>query len=161
MADKPAEGKGGRGKLLLALLVLAVLLAAGGAAAWWFLLRKPPEPSAAQLAARRLASVHFIVLAPFVTNLASSDGSTHYLQTTVALKTSDPGLDARVSALTPEIRNAILRLLASQPADQAASVRVREQLRRQIGQAVNAVLGGGAGAAAAVSGVYFTAYVVQ
>ena len=166
MADKPAQGKGGKGgkgKLLLIVLAVVLLLGAGGGgAAWWFLLRKPHAPSPAQLAARRLASVHFIVLAPFVTNLASSDGSTHYLQTTVALKTSEPELDARISALTPELRNAILRLLASEPADKAASVQVREQLRQQIGHAVNRVLGAGPSAAGGpVSGVYFTAYVVQ
>ena len=161
MADKPEQGKRGKAGLLLALLALFVVLGAGGGAAWWFWLRKPHAPTAAELAARRLASEHFIVLAPFVTNLASGDGSTHYLQTTVALKTSEADVDARVTALTPEIRNAVLRLLGSEPAEKAASVEVREQLRGQIARAVNAVLGGPGHGAAAVSGVYFTAYVVQ
>lgn len=162
MADKPGQGKGGKGRLLIIVLALVLLLGGGGAGAtWWFVLRKPQAPSAQELAARRLASVHFITLAPFVTNLASADGSAHYLQTTLALKTSDAGLDARITAMTPEVRNAVLRLLASQPADKAASVQVREQLRAQIARAVNALLAHAGGAAAAVSGVYFTEYVVQ
>ena len=169
MADKPGQAKGGKagkqggggkGRLLLIVLALVLLLAGGAGAAWWLLLRPRQPPTAQQLAAERVQQIHFITLAPFVTNLASSDGSMHYLQTTLALRTSDPKLDTRIQALIPEIRNAILRLLASQPADKAASVQVRRQLRVQIRALINRLLGGSA-AQAPVSGVYFTSYVVQ
>lgn len=160
MAKGAREGKARKGKLLLIVLPLLLLAAAGGAAAWWMLVHKAHPAHPAQAAAHP-APIEFITLAPFVTNLASSDGNAHYLQTTIALKTSDPKLSERIATVTPEIRNAVLRLLASQPADKAASVQVRDMLRTQILQAVNQVLGTGAGHPGPVGGVYFTTYVVQ
>lgn len=174
------EGKGGKGKLIIIILAVVVLLAAGGGGAAWFLLKPKAEPTPAQLAAAREKSMHFISLDPFVTNLQSQDGQTHYLQVKVDLKTYDPHADEEVTQMMPMIRNNILRILAGQEAEKVSSVESQDHLRTEILNTVNGLLQSRGGAPAAahageahaapaghgaaeqpIAGVYFTAFVVQ
>lgn len=165
--EEVSEKKGGGKKKFLLLLVL--LLLAGGGAAWWFLLRPQSAPNPEALAAEKEKHMHFISLEPFVTNLASPDGSMHYLQVKIDLKTFDPKADDLVTAMMPEIRNVILKILAGQAANHVGTVAGREALRGQILTAVNELLAtrGGilpapkAARSAPIAGVYFTAFVVQ
>ena len=163
------EKKGGKGKLILIVLVVVAILASAGGAAWWFLLRPHPAPSAAEVAQKKLQDTKFIDLGSLVTNLQTSDGSTHYIQVEIQLKTFDPKVAEEVKTFMPEIRNAILTLLASQQADKVSEPAVREQLRQQIREAVNRILetSGGAlktpvkTAAPPIAAVYFASFVVQ
>ncbi|MBW4047237.1 MAG: flagellar basal body-associated FliL family protein [Proteobacteria bacterium] len=175
MADKPAKTKSGKGKWIIIMVVVLLVLGGGGAGAWWFLMRPKPQVTAQELAAQREKLAHFVSLDPFVTNVLSTDGNTHYLQVKIDLKTFEPKTDDEVKAMTPEIRNAILRILAAQQADKVGTVQVREQLRSEILTAINQILNTGsdasgkavaptahaAQAAGPVVGVYFTAFVVQ
>lgn len=178
MAEEDAKAKsGGKGKLIIIVLLVLVLLGGAGGAAAWFLLRPKPQPTPAQLAAAREKDMRFITMEPFVTNVQSSDGSTHYLQVRIDLKTYDPKAEEAVKRMTPELRNAILRILAAQSADTLATVATRDQLRGEILAAVNKLVAepnanAAPGAAVAghaaqgkvegpISGVYFTAFVVQ
>jgi flagellar protein FliL len=178
MADQPAKTKSGKGKWIIITVVVLLVLGGGGAGAWWFLMRPKPQVTAQELAAQREKQAHFVSLDPFVTNVLSTDGNTHYLQVKIDLKTFDPKTDDEVKAMTPEIRNAILRILAAQQADKVGTVQVREQLRREILAGINQILNTGSDAsgqavaptahaahvaplAAPVAGVYFTAFVVQ
>ncbi len=166
--EEVVEKKGG-GKKKFILLVLLLLIATGGGAAWWFLLRPQMAPSPEALAAEKEKHMHFISLEPFVTNLASQDGSAHYLQVKIDLKTFDPKADEQVNAMMPEIRNAILKILAGQAANQVGTVAGREALRRQILDEVNELLETRGGILShpktakspPIAGVYFTAFVVQ
>ncbi len=188
MAEKEAKAGSGKRKLVIILAVVLVLLGAGGGAAWWFLLRPKAGPGAKVVAPR---DAHFITLAPFVTNVISQDGNTHYLQVKIDLKTYDAKADPKVTKMTPEIRNAVLRILAAQHADTVTTVLVREDLRAQILVAINRVLNGDGGfgvptppappasvssqaraaqldaaarlsaAKGPIAGVYFTGFVVQ
>lgn len=157
---------GGKKKLVL---LIIVLLLAGGGAAWWFLLRPGMGKNPEAIAAEKEKQMHFISLEPFVTNLATQDGSAHYLQVKIDLKSFDPKVDAQVDAMMPEIRNAILKILAGQMANQVGTVAGREALRQQILGAVNELLltRGGilphpkTAKSPPIAGVYFTAFVVQ
>jgi flagellar FliL protein len=174
MAEKPAKAKSGKGKWIIIAIVALLVLGGGAAGAWWFLMRSKHQPSAQEMAAQREKLAHFISLEPFVTNVLSQDGNTHYLQVKIDLKTYEPTVDEEVKTMTPEIRNTILRILAAQEAAKVSTVQVREQLRQEILAAVNQILtnGGGQTAHAAlavhsgatsgpIAGVYFTAFVVQ
>lgn len=187
MAEQESKGKddgGGKTKLIIIILVaIIVLMAAGGAAAFFLLKpRAAPTPAelAAQAAAERAKNMRFISLDPFVTNLQSADGTVHYLQVKIDLKTYDPAVENKVKLMMPELRNSILRILAMQSTASVETVEGQDKLRQQILQAVNQVLsaapavtaaaaehGGGAAPAALgpgeapIAGVYFTAFVVQ
>ena len=162
------EKKSGGKKQAIVLILLLLLV--GGGAAWWFLVRPHMKPNAEALAAEKEKHMHFISLDPFVTNLATQDGSAHYLQVKIDLKTFDPEAEGQVNAMMPEIRNAILKILAGQMANQVGTVAGREVLRAQILEAVNGLLETHGGIVARpakneksppIAGVYFTAFVVQ
>ena len=189
MAEQEAKAKekgGGKTKLIIIILVAVIVLMAGGGAAAFFLMKPKAAPTAAELAAEAAAekakNMRFISMEPFVTNLQSTDGSVHYLQVKIDLKTYDPSVEGKVKLMTPELRNNILRILAAQSIDKVDSVEGRDHLREDILHSVNKVLegapavaaagdghGGGGGAAAAahghdgapIDGVFFTAFVVQ
>ncbi|OIQ75489.1 flagellar basal body-associated protein FliL [mine drainage metagenome] len=151
MAEKEAKSGSGKGKLVIIAVVVLVLLAGGGGAAWWFLLRPKAAAGKHVAEAKPAQKAHFITLDPFVTNVISQDGNTHYLQVKLDLKVFDPKVDEEVTNMTPEIRNSVLRILAAQQAEKVTTVAVREQLREQILLAVNQVLnadGTGSGVAA-------------
>ncbi len=151
MAEKEAKSGSGKGKLVIIAVVVLVLLAGGGGAAWWFLLRPKAAAGKHVAEARPAQKAHFITLDPFVTNVISQDGNTHYLQVKLDLKVFDPKVDEEVTNMTPELRNTVLRILAAQQAEKVTTVAVREQLREQILLAINQVLnsdGSGSGVAA-------------
>ena len=151
MAEQEAKSGSGKGKLVIIAVVVLVLLAGGGGAAWWFLLRPKAAAGKHVAEAKPAQKAHFITLDPFVTNVISQDGNTHYLQVKIDLKAYDPKVDEQVTNMTPEIRNSVLRILAAQQAERVTTVAVREQLREQILLAVNQVLnadGSGGGGAA-------------
>ena len=152
MAEKEAKSGSGKGKLVIIAVVVLVLLAGGGGAAWWFLLRPKAAAGKHVAEAKPAQKAHFITLDPFVTNVISQDGNTHYLQVKIDLKAYDPKVDEQVTNMTPEIRNSVLRILAAQQAERVTTVAVREQLREQILLAVNQVLNSdGAGGASAAT----------
>ncbi|OZB60183.1 MAG: hypothetical protein B7X31_12015 [Thiomonas sp. 13-66-29] len=175
MAEKPAKAKAGKGKWIIVAALVVVILGGGAGGVWWFMLRPKPQLSAQQLAAQREKLAHYISLEPFVTNVLSQDGNTHYLQVKIDLKTYEPKADEEVKTMTPEIRNTILRILASQEASKVSTVAVREQLRKEIQGAINQLFARESGNAAhgaspakpatgekgPIAGVYFTAFVVQ
>jgi len=184
MAEQESKGKetgGGKTKLIIIILIVIIVLMAAGGAAAFFLLRPKAPPTAAELAAQaaaeRAKNMRFISMEPFVTNLQSTDGTVHYLQVKIDLKTYDPSVEAKVKLMTPELRNNILRILGAQTLDKVDSVEGRDRLREDILHAVNKVLesapaaggeGGHGGSAAPggagtapIDGVYFTAFVVQ
>lgn len=178
MAEQDAKaGSGGKARLIIILLLAAVVLMGGAGAAAWLLLRPKPQPTPAQIAAEREKNMRFVGMEPFVTNVQSDDGSTHYLQVRIDLKTYDPHAEDEVRRMTPELRNAILRILAAQSADKLATVQARDLIRNEVLSAANKVLAASAAAAAPaaaadahaaprpaagpISGVYFTAFVVQ
>lgn len=83
--------------------------------------------------------VRFISLQPFVSNL-SSNGGLRYIQVTIKLKTRDPNAEAKVKDHLPEIRNAVLNVLAGQSVADVVNSAGRIRLRSQILCVVNRIL---------------------
>lgn len=164
--DEAASGKkSGKGKLILIIvLVLVVLLGAGGGAAWWFLVHDKGAKASGKPVAQAPKPAHFISLQPFVTNVQSDDGQTHYVQVTIDLKADHEKVDAKVTQLMPEIRSAILNILASQQAATVTQEATRNKLRGTIEAQVNQILrsaGGESAKSGPITGVYFSGFVMQ
>ncbi len=164
------EKKAGKSKLVLLLVGLIVLLVViGGGAVWWFTMRSTAAPTPAEIAKQKLQNTKFIDLGSMVTNLQSTDGSTHYIQVQIQLKTYDPAVEASVKSFMPEIRNEILLLLSAQNADTVSQPAVRDQLLQQIKAQVNKTLESDGGALQhpkpdknpPIAAVYFASFVVQ
>jgi len=136
MADKDEQDAAQPKKKRLWLwLGIAGLIVAGGAGGGYVFLtggsktsHKPAPPP----------PVRFISLQPFVSNL--SGGSLHYIQVTVKLKTRVPKAQAEVNNRLPEIRDAVLNILAEQHVSDVVGAHGRTMLRAEILQAVNRVL---------------------
>ncbi len=163
-----AKASSGKGKLVVILAIVMVILGAGGGAGWWFVLRPKDAQAAKRAATPKPVDAHFIQLEPFVTNVLSDDGQTHYVQVNIALKTSDVTADDGVKTFMPEIRNSILTTLGEQRAAAVANEHVQDQLRASIRQDVNRILrGDGSGDTGdgslrgPISGVYFSGFVMQ
>lgn len=160
-----AKAKSGKGKLVIILVLVLVILGAGGGAGWWFLLRPKSAEAARKPEAPKKVDAHFIQLEPFVTNVQTNDGQTHYVQVTIALKTSDATADERVKTFMPELRNSVLTTLGEQQASAIANERVQDQLRESIRRDVNRILREDSGGAddqhGPISGVYFSGFVMQ
>ena len=162
--EAPAKKKSGMGKLIVIIVVLLVLLAAGGGAAWWFLIHQKETKGPAKPVAAAPKPAHFISLQPFVTNVQSTDGQVHYLQVTIDLKAEDPKTDEQVKQLMPEIRSAILNVLAAQQAATVTQEATRDKLRATILAQVNQILRSGfddTSKTPPISGVYFSGFVMQ
>lgn len=160
----------GKSKLVVILMAVIVLLVVvGGAAVWWFMLRSTAAPTPAEVAQQKLQNTKFIDLGSLVTNLQSTDGSTHYIQVQIQLKTYDPSVEASVKSFMPEIRNGILLLLSAQNADTVSQPAVRDQLLQKIKAQVNKILETDGGAlkkpqpdkTLPIAAVYFASFVVQ
>ncbi|PKY11277.1 flagellar biosynthesis protein FliL [Acidithiobacillus marinus] len=164
------EKKAGKSKLVIMLIaVIVLLIVIGGAAIWWFMLRSTAAPTPAEVAQQKLQNTKFIDLGSLVTNLQSADGSTHYIQVQIQLKTYDPSVETSVKTFMPEIRNGILLLLSAQNADTVSQPAVRDQLLQKIKAQVNQILETDGGAlknppadkAPPIASVYFASFVVQ
>lgn len=138
---KPASGSDDAGKKtgmkktgLFAGLGLVVLLGAGGAL---YVSMTHKGPTA--VAKKTLPPVHYTALNRFVSNLAS-DGSLHYIEVTVELKSRLRDLSTKVAHDRPEIRDAILNILADQTLPGVTLPAGRKALRRKILYAVNDIL---------------------
>lgn len=162
--------KAGKSKLVVILMAVIVLLVVvGGAAVWWFMLRSTAAPTPAEVAQQKLQNTKFIDLGSLVTNLQSPDGSTHYIQVQIQLKTYYPSVETSVKSFMPEIRNGILLLLSAQNADTVSQPAVRDQLLQKIKAQVNQILETDGGAlkkpqpdkTPPIAAVYFASFVVQ
>jgi len=167
MAEEKKPGKSSRVIILIIAIVVLLIVGAGGT--WWFVLRPATVPTPAQIAKERLRDTKFIDLGSLVTNLQSSDGSTHYIQVQIQLKTYNSVVETSVKSFMPEIRNGILMLLSAQNADKVSEPAVRDQLLQEIKQQVNKTLETDGGVQKVplteknppIADVYFASFVVQ
>jgi len=137
-SEEQSGGKKPKGKLLVVVAALAVLALGGGGAAWFLLSGKPGDHAKAAVAVPSGPPV-FVTLEPFVVNLAGE--SERYVQVGIDLKVADSHVPDQIKAHMPEIRNAVLLLLSSKNAEELATLGGKNQLRVEIGAAVNAALG--------------------
>jgi flagellar FliL protein len=130
-------GKGGKGKILVALLVLVL----GGGAAWWFMLRPASaeeEPTPGEV----------LKLDAIQVNLA--DG--HYLRIGVALQATDEVSEELDGS---KALDATIELFTGQVQEDLARKPYRAKLKRQLEHELDEAYHG------EVMGVYFTDFVTQ
>jgi len=141
--DAPAEGNASANAKKSPLLLIGVALFAlvvGGGAAWFFLGHKTQPPAgAAEAKPKHTSAPVFVTLEPFVVNLAGD--VQHYLQVGIDLRVVDTHVPDQIKVHLPEIRNSVLLLLSSKRVEDLSSVEQKNQLRAEIREAVNQLLG--------------------
>ncbi len=141
---KPAETannaappvKGGKKKLFLIILVL--LLSAGGAAAYYFM--KPAHESDANEKPAPAMPPKYVELGTFTDNLVHED-SDRYLQVSISVKISKPGLEEEIKARNPEILDHVNMLLSSQRPSALYTIAGKRKLANDIKTQIETVLG--------------------
>ena len=136
----------------LILVALFVLAGAGGGGAWFMLGQGPAKHKA-----EPEKPPVFVNLDSFTVNL-QPQGSGQFAQVGLALKMTDTHAVDGVKLHMPEIRNRILLLLSTKTAQDLYTVTGKEQLVREITKEVKQPL---AKHAEAVTGVFFTSFVIQ
>ncbi len=141
---KPAETandaappvKGGKKKLFLIILVL--LLSAGGAAAYYFM--RPAHESVAKEKPAPAMPPKYVELGTFTDNLVHED-SDRYLQVSISVKISKPGLEEEIKARNPEILDHVNMLLSSQRPSVLSTIAGKRKLASDIKTQIETVLG--------------------
>ena len=91
-----------------------------------------------------------------VLNPAGSNG-TRFLMVAVAAEVADEKVSEQLTARDAEMRDAILRLLGQRTVEQLADMQIREPMKRQLIDSLNARLG----SKDAIKRVYFPQFVIQ
>lgn len=153
--EQPPKGK--KKFFIILVLVLVLVMALGGGAA--FLLMSNPDSENSPQAAEEVDEVPPIYekLDSFTTRLADGES---YLQCEINLKVADSKVQERINVYMPEIKDGILRLLASQHADELATVEGKDKLALDVQKTVNDILGIKT-AATGVQKVLFPAFIIQ
>jgi flagellar FliL protein len=156
--EQPPKGKK-KLFIILAVVLLVVLGAAGGAA--YLLLSTPAEEGQAKHGEEEAAGEEhppvYEKLDSFTTRLADGES---YLQCEINLKLADAKLQEKIKVYMPEIKDGILRLLASQNADELATVEGKDKLALEVQKTVNDILGVKK-ASEGVLKVLFPAFIIQ
>lgn len=141
-----------KGKKKLIIIIAAVLLLLGGGAAAFFLLKpahSPDEqaalggakPEAMQIEETKIdAPPKFVDLGTFTANLLREDGD-RYLQVKISLKITNPELEAKIKASSPEILHRVNMLLQSKRPSDLSSYSGKNLLAQQIKAQTEYVLG--------------------
>ncbi|HJU19450.1 MAG TPA: flagellar basal body-associated FliL family protein [Stellaceae bacterium] len=169
-AQTPAPPRGGRSLRLIMLAFVLVLVVAAGGAGYMFLWH--PRGDAARPAAAPAAALPFYLeIKPFVVSMEGEGDSAHFVQLGVNLTLSGPALGQLVSAVLPEVQDAMRQaVLGFKVADITTPAGV-DKLRRAMTERVNHVLLQRLGAQriAAVNGgetkavrnIYFSTLVIE
>lgn len=153
------KGKGKKFLIIIISVVLLLVLVGGGAAV--YLLTSTPaaeqHDSHEEEAAKDDHPPIYEKLDSFTTRLADGES---YLQCEINLKVADAKVQEKIKVYMPEIKDGILRLLASQNADELATVEGKDKLAQDVQKTVNDILGVKA-ASAGVQKVLFPAFIIQ
>jgi flagellar FliL protein len=132
-AEAPAAAAPKSRKKLIIIVAAAVLVLGGGAAAWMMMGKhKEGEPAAAE---KKVAKAEgpplFLPLESFVVNLQPPT-SNQFLQVDITLRLADAHAVDEVKTLMPEVRDRILRLLATRTAPELVATGGREKLAEAV-----------------------------
>jgi len=152
----PAPGK--KKKLLFMIIGIVGLLvvAGGGVAVWLWMAPADHKEQKAAVKEEEHAPI-YEKLETFTVNLSDKES---YLQVELALKLSDPEVQAKVKTYMPEVRDVLLRLLSSKSAEELTTQEGKDKLASEIQTQVNEILhikGPGKG----VKGVLFNSFIIQ
>lgn len=179
-ADQAPKAKGSNKLILILMIVIIVLLLAVVAVGTMFLLKKPAdeaghgaaktEQSADGHAAdsghkaddgeKHGAPITIPLGQPITVNLAKPNDA-QLLQVEIDLVTYDHGAEATVKANRAEIINNIMLVLSDVNAAKLRTREGKENLQKQLKEAVNAVLEKRTGKKKEIEDVYFTKLLMQ
>lgn len=162
LQDEALEGGSAPGKkkklLFMIVGIVGLLLLAGGGAAVWLLMTPADHKKDEKAAVKEDEHAPiYEKLETFTVNLSDKES---YLQVELALKLSDPEVQAKVKTYMPEVRDVLLRLLSSKSAGELTTQEGKDKLASEIQSQVNEVLrvkerGKG------VKGVLFNSFIIQ
>jgi flagellar FliL protein len=148
----------------LFIIVGALLLVVGGAGGAWFFMGQGKDDHA-EGATAPVAKVDpgkppvFIAMEPFTINLQPENGE-QYLQVAFTLQVADEKQVEAIKLYMPALRSRILLLLASKKASELATIDGKTKLQEEILAQVKKPFTEH-GPQQAVSGVFFTSFVIQ
>jgi len=170
-ADAKAEAAppagGGKKKLIIILAAVLVLALAGGAGAWFMLHSDSGEEHSeetkpnkkAKKPAKKAGPPVYIPVDQFTVNLQPENGD-QYLQLAITLQASSLEESEIIKTNMPKVRSRILLLLSSKHASEINTPEGKQQLSKDIMDAVNLPFEND-GEAQEVSEVLFTAFIIQ
>ena len=157
--EKDASSKGGAKKILIGAIIL-VLLGGGGFVGWEMILSdKSAGDGSGAAEAQTKEDVPAVKIMhemePFIVNLLGENG-TRYLKAKLVAEVGGPEVQKELKDRNPEIRDALLLLLAGKSFDDISTPQGKIALRSELVARLNGVLNTGA-----VRMLYFTEFVVQ
>lgn len=155
--EAPAPKKSSK-KLFVMIALLLLVLGIGGGSAWYFLgssedpaavaKQEPPKPPV------------FLPMDQFTVNLQSDSGTDQFLQVSFTLQVADQEQIELIKTYMPLVRSRLLLLLSSKKASEISSVEGKKKLSEEIiAQVKQPFLP--QGTPQAVTGVFFTSFVIQ
>jgi flagellar FliL protein len=143
--EKTAVPPAKKSMKMLFIIIAAVLLIGGGATA--YMLMKPVHAAAKDVANDAAAEQtspslppKYVALGTFTANLIHEEGD-RYLQVSISIKVSRPGLEDEIKARNPEILHTVNMLLESKSPSELATVAGKEKLARDLKFQIEKVLG--------------------
>jgi flagellar protein FliL len=137
--DDEPEGRGPFLKWgLMGLVVLALI--GGGGAAWYFFLGGRDYFSPQQPKAVETPLPYFLDLKPFVVSLPNSSGTPHFVQLGVSLQLPRSAAGEMVTAVLPEIQDAMRQTLLGFKTDDLQSPDGVNRVRKAMTEHLNAVM---------------------
>lgn len=163
----PPAGGGSKKKLIIIVVAVLVLAIAGGGAAWFFLHGDSSEehsqdeksPKKAKKPAKKAGPPVYIPVDQFTVNLQPENGD-QYLQVAMTLQAGSLEESEVIKTNMPKLRSRILLLLSSKHASEINTPEGKQQLSKEIMDAVNQPFESGA-EPQEVSEVLFTAFIIQ
>jgi flagellar FliL protein len=151
--------KKSRKTLIIAGVLMLVTAAAGGGAAYWFTGSAAEDKTAAPKAEPVKPPV-FVMMDSFTVNLQPEDGVDQYLQLAFSLQVADQATVDQIKLYMPQVRSRLLMLLSSKKASELSTVDGKKKLSDEIIAQVKQPFSP-QGKPQAVTGVFFTSFVIQ
>lgn len=152
--------KKSKSKLIIILVALA-LLGGGGGAVWYFMQPKATDKEAktAEEPKHEAVAPVFMTLETFTVNLAPDPGE-QYLQTDISLQLTEAANEALLLQIMPLVKAQILMILSSKRSSEISSTEGKNALSKEITDTINKLLPQ-VSKGKAVSGVFFTSFIIQ
>lgn len=157
-ADAAPAGKSKK-KLIIIIAVGVLLLAAIGGGAAVFLSKKSHPDKEKEHKSEPAKAPSFLPLEAFTVNLQSDTGD-KYLQISMTMQVEDEAQVNLIKANMPQVRSRLLMLLSSKDATELLSAEGKEKLVDEIVEQVKLPFTP-KGEPQKVSGVFFTAFIIQ
>ncbi len=173
---KAVVGKSGRTFRfwwLIAISGLLIAAVAGGGAYWYFFLGQHPGAGSLQKPESEAPLPFYLEVKPFVVSMVNSTGTPHFVQLGVNLTLSEGAAANVVSAVLPEVQDAMRQTALTFKVDdvvtpagvdkmrEAMIVSVNRVLLQQLGAERIKRLNGGQGNNDLVQNIYFSTLIVE